>query len=81
MSEPLQAQEIDPRRDRDPREPEQAPPVEDPETGIPGDPVDDPPDAPPIGEPERRDPPSGEPAWRAAPTPGPSPAERERGAG
>ncbi len=55
--------DIDPRIDRDPREPEQPPPVEDPEDRTPDEPVEDPP-ALPRGEPERRDPPPGEPAWR-----------------
>ena len=53
--------DIDPRIDRDPREPEQPPPVEDPESPIPDAPEKDPPA--PRGEPERRDPPPGEPAW------------------
>jgi len=64
--------EVDPRIDRDPSEPDQPPPVEDPGSRVPDDPVDVPP-APPTGdEPERRDPSPGEPAWR---DPGGGPAQ------
>lgn len=48
--------EIDPRRDRDPLEPFQEPPVDDPEPLIPDEPVDEPEDLPGHGEPGRRDP-------------------------
>lgn len=61
----------DPRRDRDPREPELPPPVGDPESQVPDEPVEDP--SPPDAEPERRDPPPGEPAWR---DPGEGPAQQ-----
>lgn len=67
MTDTFRAQDApydDPRRDRDPSEPLQPPPVDDPESPIDDEPVDDPPDFPPAGEPERRDPGTGEPAWR-----------------
>jgi hypothetical protein len=77
MTDTLHAQDEDripdPRRDRDPREPEQPPPVDDPGTRIEDDPVDIPPDTPPAPEPERRDPPTGEPGWR---DPGGGPAHQ-----
>ena len=60
----------DDRRDRDPREPIQPPPVGEPEE-TPYDPtrdepVDDPQDAPGHGEPERRDPQPPEPVRHVA---------------
>lgn len=68
MTEILRAQDEDrmpdPRRDRDPKEPLQPPPVDDPESPVPDAPVDIPPDAPPVGEPERRDPEPAGPGWR-----------------
>jgi hypothetical protein len=58
----------DPRRDRDPQEPVDHPPqdepADDPDNPIPGDPVDEPVDSPGVGEPERRDPDPKEPERR-----------------
>jgi hypothetical protein len=55
----------DDRRDRDPREPIQPPPVGEPEE-TPDEPVDDPQDAPGHGEPERRNPQPPEPVRHVA---------------
>ena len=61
------------RRDRDPREPVDAPPVgepaEDPARLPPEPPIDDPDDAPGHGEPQRRDPDPREPPRREPPDP------------
>lgn len=63
----------DPRRDRDPREPLDGPPArhdpdDDPEKGLPPEPpIEDPVDAPGVGEPARRDPDAHEAPRKATP--------------
>ena len=74
----------DPRRDRDPREPLDGPPArhdpdDDPDAGLPPEPpVEDPIDAPGVGEPARRDPDPHEPPREVGPrlTPGYQPIGR-----
>ncbi len=61
----LNIPEDDPRRDRDPSEPVDAPaqqdPYNDPDSPERDEPVDEPDDAPSVGEPAWRDPDPGEP--------------------